>query len=211
MPRQFIFKNLATGRQITLPVTPSAYTIAHSMELSVENMHGVGEVVMGGNRKADSYSLEFMLPVRKYPFNLPGTNLNPFVYIEFFQVAANAKHTLQYMISDTPVLATVLVENITYGEKDGSGDVYCTLTLRRQVQIAGGANDTAALARKTEATQGQEVRQYRVVQNDTLSAICRKVYGNANLYGKVAAYNGIKNPHLIYPGQLIKLPPAERL
>lgn len=44
---------------------------------------------------------------------------------------------------------------------------------------------------------------YTVVKGDTLSAIARK-YGTT--YQKLAAYNGISNPNLIYPGQKIKIP-----
>ena len=43
--------------------------------------------------------------------------------------------------------------------------------------------------------------------------ICRRFYGNgtAKYYNAVAKYNGIKNPHLIYAGQKLTLPPAQQL
>jgi lysozyme len=43
---------------------------------------------------------------------------------------------------------------------------------------------------------------YTVVKGDTLSGIAAK-YGTT--YQQLAAINGIKNPNLIYPGQVIKL------
>lgn len=46
-----------------------------------------------------------------------------------------------------------------------------------------------------------------------LSVICRRYYGNgsATYYNALAAYNGISNPHLIYPGTTITIPPADEL
>lgn len=53
---------------------------------------------------------------------------------------------------------------------------------------------------------------YTVVKGDNLTHICKKHYGitdEGEAYRKaleVAKYNGIENPDLIYPGQVIKLP-----
>lgn len=48
---------------------------------------------------------------------------------------------------------------------------------------------------------------YTVKQGDTLSAIARK-YNTT--YQKLAEYNGISNPNLIYPGQVIKIPQEQK-
>lgn len=44
---------------------------------------------------------------------------------------------------------------------------------------------------------------YTVKSGDTLSGICSRYGAN---WKKVAEYNGLKNPHLIYPNQKIKIP-----
>ena len=43
--------------------------------------------------------------------------------------------------------------------------------------------------------------------------LCRRTYGDgtASYYNALAKYNGISNPHLIYVGQTIKLPPKDIL
>lgn len=48
---------------------------------------------------------------------------------------------------------------------------------------------------------------YTVKQGDTLSAIARK-YNTT--YQVLAAYNGISNPNLIYPGQVIRIPQEQK-
>lgn len=51
------------------------------------------------------------------------------------------------------------------------------------------------------------ISAYIVKQGDTLSAIARK-YNTT--YQKLAEYNGISNPNLIYPGQVIKIPQEQK-
>lgn len=51
-------------------------------------------------------------------------------------------------------------------------------------------------------------RTYTVVKGDSLSKIAKQVYGSASQWKKIfeANQDTIKNPDLIYPGQVIKLP-----
>ena len=45
-----------------------------------------------------------------------------------------------------------------------------------------------------------------MVAGDSLWAICKKFYGDGSLAYKLAAANGIINPSLIYPGQVLTIP-----
>lgn len=49
-------------------------------------------------------------------------------------------------------------------------------------------------------------RTYTVKRGDTLSGIALKTLNNANRYKEIAKLNGITNPNLILPGQILKLP-----
>ena len=53
-------------------------------------------------------------------------------------------------------------------------------------------------------------RTYTVVAGDSLSKISKKIYGNANRWKEIFEANKdkIKNPDLIYPGQILKIPGA---
>jgi len=50
---------------------------------------------------------------------------------------------------------------------------------------------------------------YQVVRGDTLSAIAKKHYGNANLYPQIFEANKpmLSHPDKIYPGQVLRIPP----
>ncbi len=71
------------------------------------------------------------------------------------------------------------------------------------VQGVGKVNDLITVAQPAE-----ESRYYTVVKGDTLSAIAKAQYGNANDYMKIFEANKpmLSNPDKIYPGQLLRIP-----
>jgi nucleoid-associated protein YgaU len=60
----------------------------------------------------------------------------------------------------------------------------------------------------TVAAPADESRYYTVVRGDTLSAISKSQYGNANDYMKIFEANKpmLGNPDKIYPGQVLRIP-----
>lgn len=83
---------------------------------------------------------------------------------------------------------------VTYVNYKGSHPIHCgSLGWCRlqDVKLASGSNDT-----------GGDVI-YVVKSGDTLSGICARYGAN---WKKVAEYNKLKNPHLIYVNQKIKIP-----
>ncbi len=55
-----------------------------------------------------------------------------------------------------------------------------------------------------------EAKYYTVVAGDTLSKIAKAHYGDANQYMKIFEANKpmLKDPNKIYPGQVLRVPPA---
>lgn len=206
--RKFIFKNNVTGQELALPITPESYTIDHGNHVETVNLHTVGDYHLPGGRTLFTCNISGMLPRRAYPFNLPGASLDPFTYIDFFEFSSDRREVCRFVISDTPTIADVLIENWQYGEKDGTNDIYYTLTLRRFIPAKTVRQQ--ATARSTSAQQTTQ-QSYTVQRGDTMSVITKRFYGNGALYPKLAAANGIKNPELIHPGQVLKLPPKASL
>lgn len=66
-----------------------------------------------------------------------------------------------------------------------------------------GAQTGTQTGSQTTSTSNTNEKTYTVVSGDTLSGIASK-YGTT--YQKLAEYNEISNPNLIYPGQKIKIP-----
>ena len=64
-------------------------------------------------------------------------------------------------------------------------------------------NDTMTVAEPAD-----ESRYYTVVRGDTLSAISKTQYNNANEYMKIFEANKpmLSSPDKIYPGQVLRIP-----
>lgn len=220
--RRIIFVNLTTGQEVVLPVTPQQFVIDRGVNVETVNLTGFGDVHLAGDRTLFTEPLEFMLPVQDYPFSDATAVLDPYYYINFFELTGDNKQVCRFIVSDSPTQCEVLLENLQYRQQEGVGDYYCTLTLRRHrqpnpVRLVGDDQQAAQVTavttpvRATDTPAQAAVQSHTVQRGDTLSGICRKYYGNANLYPKLAAYNNIKNPDLIYDGSILKIPPASAL
>jgi nucleoid-associated protein YgaU len=63
--------------------------------------------------------------------------------------------------------------------------------------------------RMSVARPEPEAQFHTVVRGDTLSAIAKKFYGNANQYMVIFEANKpmLSHPDKIYPGQVLRIPP----
>ena len=82
------------------------------------------------------------------------------------------------------------------------GDTGANTTERDDSGIVSGGS--SQLTSKDEHT----LQSYTVEKGDSLSKIAQKVYGKASLWRQIyeANQDHIKDPDLIYPGQVLRLP-----
>ena len=208
------FSFLADGEELQLPVSPVPFgwgTGSSPRELTV---NGTGTLYLPGDPAARRGSLSFLLPAHNYPFCSSGAVLDPYHYIEIFDRWIRAKKIVRYVVPGV-INARVVLEELTYEERDGSGDVYATLYLAESpaLEAVTSQASAAATAGRAEMEVEQQYQSYTVVEGDCLSVICRRYYGNgsAAYYNALAQYNGIANPHLIWPGQVLTIPPKDQM
>jgi nucleoid-associated protein YgaU len=106
------------------------------------------------------------------------------------------------------------IQNLNVEFKDGkvslSGDAASAEAMEKAVLIAGnvhGVSEVNADQVKAPAQTGK-VDYYIIQQGDSLSAIAKKLLGDANAYPKIFEANRevIQDPNKIYPGQKIRIP-----
>ncbi len=206
--RKFIFRDPADNTEIVLPVTPGSFNVSHGIKIETINIHTLGDVNLAGYGTLCSFKIDCMFPAQNYSFVHNLIYSDPYKYIQALEAWCDARKVLRFIVSDTMVNVPVLIEDISYGEKDGTKDVYATISLRKYRTLAtvtSPSTGTQNNARSTDSASAKP-KTYTVKSGDTLSAICRDMYGNSSLYAKLADYNGIKNANLIYPGQVVKIP-----
>lgn len=82
-------------------------------------------------------------------------------------------------------------------------------TKEKIVACCGNVHGVAGVADEIQCSEPAAECQYHMVEKgDTLSAIAKKVYGNANLYPQIFEANKpmLSHPDKIYPGQNLIIP-----
>ena len=211
---QFFYRSVKTDTQLAMPVTPAEFAVEFGRNITVLDMAQTGEAAFPGLSALFDEQLEFLLPAEKRNYTQGDYSGDPYAMVKTLTDWSEAGEVLRLIVTDTPVNVPVLLGPVRYGERDGTGDVYVTLTMRRYRELVA---ETAGVTQETgnntrSAVRAAQVEKtYTVVKGDTLWGIARKQYGNGALCWKLAKYNGIKNANLIYPGQSVKCPDKSKL
>ena len=145
-----------------------------------------------------------------------GSRAEPQYYLDYLNAWACDEQTVRMVITGTEINVLVYIEDVTLGEQDGTGDRYVTVSVREHsdleaVEVAMN-NGTQNNGRAPE-TSSERPSPTPLSPGDTLpsSAGVTMERSTAKYYNALAKYNGIKNPHLIYPGTTIQIPPESTL
>ena len=94
------------------------------------------------------------------------------------------------------------VENLEWCDNDYNAHYGSAIINRKNSLLAEGYDYDAIQNIVNEKMGYHKEKTYVVKPGDTLSAIAAK-YGTT--YQEIATKNGISNPNLIYPGQILKI------
>lgn len=216
MLRLFTFLDEAAGIELVLPVSPAGYEWPHEAAIEKVTVDQLGDLNFFGGKKMGSTTLrDCILPAQAYPFLSPGAGTDPWAYLEQLEKWIDTGTVVRLLVSGTPVNAAVLLEGVTYREKDGTNDLYADITLQQYLKpdtpilpTRAGASTSAS---RDSSTGTAVTRSYTVQSGDTMWGICRKVYGDGSLAWRLAAANGVANANLIHPGQTFTIPPLNQL
>ena len=212
---------------VQFPIAPS------SMETQINNNNKtitlINESEVNILKKAGltDISFDLLLPNSKYPFAVYPDGYQPATYyLEKLESLKLSNKPFQFIVSrlkpngdllfDTNM--KVSLEDYPIQEDAENGfDIVVSLNLKQyreygtkiiEIKKATNENETpVAIATTPRDSNKVTPKSHKVVSGDTLWAICKKYYGKVTktMTDDLAAKNGIKNPNLIYPGQVIKL------
>ena len=103
---------------------------------------------------------------------------------------------------------------VTYDGASGTATVYgvadSQATKEKIVLCCGNVQGVASVNDQMTVDQSEpEAQYYTVVKGDNLSKISKQYYGDPNKYTRIFEANKpmLKSPDLIYPGQMLRIPP----
>ena len=216
-----MYKFMLNGVQ--LPVAPEKFSMkANGKNETMELVSG-GEINFIRSPGLTEFSFEFLIPAVKYPFaEYPeGEFKAPNYYLEMLEMLFKSKNPFKFAVyrkmpSGVALFDTctnVTLENYSYEESAGEGmDLIAKVELKKYLgpqkvtyEVKTDENGEAVLEENVERPDERQLPEsYTVQKGDNLWSICKAHFGDGGKFWEVAEKNGIKNPRLIYPGQVIK-------
>lgn len=122
---------------------------------------------------------------------------------------ASAAAKLEETIGDLQLVVENLKVYIDDDRATITGAAYDQATKEKVVLVVGNSNGIATVDdQMTVEHKEPEAQFHTVVSGDTLGKIAKTYYGNAMKYPIIFEANKpmLKNPDLIYPGQVLRIP-----
>ena len=192
--------------RLRLPVLPPNFEVTVGNLNTRVNINEIGNINLIGKSDLKEITIERFFPAQEYYFVEYTGFPKPYDCVDMIEGWRMSGKPIRLIITETPINLALAIDNFSYGERDGTGDVYYNLELSEYV-----FTETKTVAKQREYTvetkrpTTKEVpKTYTVKSGDSLWAISKKLTGNGNnwrtIYNKNKSVIG-SNPNLIYPGQ----------
>lgn len=192
------------NQKLRLPVLPSEFQLASSNANEKVRINAIGMVNLLGKKELKEITIDTFFPSKNYSFVAYKGFPKPWDCVKLIEDWKNSGKPLRLIVTGTSVNMEVGVENFDCGPRDGTKDVYYSLSLSEYVRIKDTKNNANNKKETTKRPAPQKTtgkKTYIVKKGDTLTAIAKKQTGNAMNYKKIAKDNNIKNPNKISIGQ----------
>lgn len=182
-----------------LPVTPSSFDVAVSHKNTVLNVISLGDVNLLGNTGLKSVSLSSLFPAQDYNFSKANRE-DPKYYVDKIESWRKSNSLIRFIVSGV-VNIQCSIESFEWGQKDGTGDIYYTISLQEYKNVSIQKRSTKAIKSATK---------HKIKKGDTLYKLAKRCYGSSNKTYRDKIYNAnkeiIKNKSKLPKGKTIKIP-----
>ena len=192
-------------KAVRLPVVPSEFERVIDANYETNNIIGLGDIATFAGNGLAQLSLSSFFPNHEYSFNAYSNVPKPYDIAHIFKEWKNKGTVVRVILTGTDINQEMYITNYSYGEKDGTGDVYYSMDLLEYRPITiptiteNTSNNTQNTSRPTENNPNNNSstqKTHKVVKGDSLWAIAQKHYGKGSLYPKIKEANKSKYPSL---------------
>ena len=197
-------------KAIRLPVMPSEFERVIGANYETNNVIGLGDIATFGGNGLAQLSLSSFFPNKEYSFNAYSDIPKPYEFVKYFKEWKNKGVVVRVVLTGTDINQEMYITNFSYGERDGTGDVYYTIDLLEYRPITiptineNNSNNTQNTSRPADNNSSgnssnnnsSTQKTHKVVKGDCLWDIAQKYYGKGSLYPKIKEVNKSKYPSL---------------
>lgn len=130
---------------VVFPVNPPSFDVSNGYKHTVVNIQNLGDINLLGKRGLASIKFSSFFPANDYEFVQLLTVQAPYVYVGAIKKMAESNQPCTLSITGTDISTPVTIDEFTYGEKDGTGDVYFSLQLREYRYVLPASSLTSAV------------------------------------------------------------------
>ena len=117
--------------KLQLPVPPANYAIKRALNNTSVVVESIGEVSFIGKPKlAEIPPITSFFPNQPYSFCQYNTFPSPKACTDLIEKWILSGTPIRFLVTGTSINILCSIEDFEYGEQDGTGDVYFTLTLK---------------------------------------------------------------------------------
>ncbi|EQB4336217.1 LysM peptidoglycan-binding domain-containing protein [Clostridium botulinum] len=205
-----------------LPVLPEKIEFDEDGNNKTYDIINLGEINTINKPKLMEISFESFFPKHKGPYVSSEQLFEPSFYIAKIREWRDKKQKIRFIFTGSPLEINDLftIENFKPSEEGGEvGDVHYSIELKRYKNYAAkkvvivNKKDSNKKAVKTSnkpprPSNTNKPKTHTVSGNGTLWHIAKRYLGDGNKWPQIYNLNKdkIKNPNLIYTGQVLRLP-----
>lgn len=159
----------SSTRRFRLPVIPAEYTVTGERGDETVNVNAIGEVDLGGNRKLRSVSWSCFFPYEYDAGYCQYSGLkSPMASVEIIEEMMHVG-PVKLIITGTPVKFWTRISSFEWSERDGSGDVYYSITFREHRPIKVGSSTVTADESLSSGTSAATTTQRTVPETEPIT------------------------------------------
>lgn len=195
---------------LRLPINPASFEVETSQNNTSVTVNKIGEVKLLGKGNLHGISFSSFFPKKEYSFVQYSGFPAPYECVKKIKSFMGAP--VKLTMTGTDLTGLVTIENFSYSEADGTGDVAYSLELAqyRKPKIVKAENKTVSRETKTvtlkateRETKAVNSTSYTVRAGDTLYSIAKKLTGNAENWRAIANQNNITNVRALQIGTVL--------
>lgn len=202
--------------KIQFPVLPEAFEVSFGDTNKVVDISGLGEIVVLQDRAAIEVSWSSFFPAARFPGVQVESITPPKTLLKTICEWKSSDKPAHLILTGTDVNFYVAIQSISPSEEGGDVDsVYYKIKLKeyrevkvRQVAVNIATKVATVSSQATRTDNRVQEKTYTVKSGDCLWNIAKSLLGSGSRYTEIYNLNKdkIKNPNLIYPGQVLRIP-----